>query len=41
MYVSDSIEYEYILLKIGSENVLVSASFDDVNLVEFSCYLLS
>ena len=36
MYVSDLIEYEYIFLKIVSDNVLVSASCDNIFLVVFS-----
>ena len=40
MYVSDLIEYESILLKIGPYCVLISARGDDIHLVEFYCELL-
>ena len=38
---SDLIEYRYILLKICSGSVLVSAGCNDINPVEFSCGLLT
>ena len=38
---SDSIEYAYIFLKIGSADVFISASGDDMYPVEFSCELLT
>ena len=41
MYVSDLIEYEYILLKIGSDDIFVSAGGDDMYHVEFSCEFMT
>ena len=38
---SDLIEYAYIFLNTGSENVPISESCDGVYLVVFSCQLLT
>ena len=41
LYVSDLIEYSYIFLKISPDNILISASCDDMYLGAFSCQLLT
>ena len=41
MYVSDFIEYVSIFLKIGTDDVLISAGGDDIYPVGFSCEVLT
>ena len=41
LYVSDFIEYAYILLDIGSDAVLISAGGADMYPVAFSCEFLT
>ena len=41
LYVSDLIEYAYVLLDISSDDVLISASVVDIYPVTFTCKLLT
>ena len=41
MYVSDLIEYASIFLKIGPEDVFISAGGDDMYPFELSCELMT
>ena len=41
MYVSDLVEYTYIFLKIGPDDVIISAGCDYMYPVAFSCELLT